>query len=74
MEYIFFERHPELEKGKTQLWAVVSSRSGYVLGWVKWFGRWRQYAFFPEFNTIWNPTCLRLVNSHIGTLMAERKK
>ena len=47
---------------KTALWRVVSL-NGDHLGEVKWFGRWRQYAFYPTQSTmtIHNPVCLRQI-------------
>jgi hypothetical protein len=48
--------------GKTQVWAVRSHRSGDVLGEIRWYGPWRQYAFFPRVATIYNPDCLDLIS------------
>lgn len=61
------------ESGKTKKIYVISASSNVVLGEIKWFGRWRQYAFFPSEETIWNPECLDTVNEKIRTLMQERK-
>lgn len=46
-------------KKKTGAWEVRSARTGMRLGNIKWYGPWRQYAFFPDQLTIWNPDCLR---------------
>ena len=43
------------------------------IGEIKWFGKWRQYCFYPNGNTIWNVNCLNDVNSVITKLMEERK-
>jgi hypothetical protein len=59
--------------GKTEVWLVVS-RYGDPLGIIKWFGRWRQYAFFPEDGTIFNTGCMRTIVENIQWLMDERKK
>lgn len=70
--YLIFD---EVEwSGKTKKVAVVSAQHGATLGWIKWYGAWRQYAFFPLADTIWNPDCLKAVNTMIQTLMAERKR
>lgn len=76
MEFLIFVKQiPSVnEKRKTEIWNVVSRRSGARLGVIKWFGRWRQYAFFPEPNTIWNPDCLDTVGSHIHELMEQRSR
>lgn len=72
-EYLRFEDETPTGR-KTKIIAVYSQRAGDLLGRISWFGRWRQYAFFPEAGTIWNPDCLRSVNERIGALMAERRE
>jgi hypothetical protein len=49
---------PEQFKKKTYRWFVYSLK-WVVLGEIKWFGRFRQYAFFPANDTVFNPACLR---------------
>lgn len=60
-------------EGRTVRIIVTSKRHLGVLGEIKWFGRWRQYAFFPEEQTIWNPECLNDINQCIQNLDIERK-
>ena len=45
--------------GKTDIWEVVPKDGGVTLGSVKWFGRWRCYAFFAHYDPILEKTCLR---------------
>lgn len=61
------------EGRKTAIVDVRSTRSGINLGQIRWFGRWRQYAFYPDDETIWNPDCLEAVNARIRKLMAARR-
>lgn len=61
-------------KGKTRVIGVMNKNHQEIIGMIKWFGRWRQYCFFPSPNTIWNPDCLASVNEVIALLMNERKK
>ena len=56
--------------GKTSIWAV---EGGAILGQVKWFGRWRGYAFFPAADTVYEPTCLGDISAFIKAQMAERR-
>lgn len=42
---------------KTDVWQVLGE-SGAVLGWVKWWGPWRQYTFQPEPRTVFHSGCL----------------
>lgn len=44
--------------GKTQRWNV-ENLGGIVLGNVHWWGAWRQYAFFANDGTLFEPKCLR---------------
>lgn len=71
--YLRFERDQTRETGTTQVWLVISSRHGNVLGRISWFGRWRQYAFHPEPDTVWNVACLADVAIVVNRLMAERR-
>jgi hypothetical protein len=59
---------------KTQKWHVYSKNQNSFLGYIKWFGRWRQYAFFPAVETVWNPECLGGICDFIRGLMDDRKK
>ena len=61
-------------KPKTKVIGVWSSKSGDRLGLIKWFGRWRQYSFIPEDNTIFNVECLNDIQNHIKEMMDERRK
>lgn len=53
---------------KTRVWQVVPTAESpkaqediAELGEVKWFGRWRRYAFFPQEGTIYEQSCLRKI-------------
>jgi len=59
---------------KTQKWHVYSKNHDSFLGYIKWFGRWRQYAFFPAAETVWNPECLGDICDFIKNLMDDRRK
>lgn len=53
---------------KTKVVYVYSVSGGNLLGKIMWYARWRQYAFYPTEQTIWNPDCLDVVNQRIRTL------
>jgi hypothetical protein len=42
----------------TDVYDVLSKSRGDKLGQIRWYGAWRQYAFFPCGETIWNKACL----------------
>ena len=59
-KYIEFSAPEPSATGRTQVW-VVRAKGGapLALGSVKWFGRWRCYAFFPLGDTVFERECLR---------------
>ena len=57
---------------KTEVWRVQSIRE-IQLGYIKWFTRWRCYAFFPLPSTIFNSDCLKDIKEFIDKLMEMRK-
>ena len=71
-QYMEFKQLPVHPHRKTSMWGCVGI-SGDSLGTVKWFGRWRQYCFYPEPETIFNRGCLADVDHFIMQLMDERK-
>lgn len=58
----------------TKIIGVVNIHHDEEIGEIKWFGKWRQYCFYPSDNTIWNRSCLEEVYGVIIGLMEERKK
>ena len=58
----------------TKIIGVVNIHHDEEIGEIKWFGKWRQYCFYPSDNTIWNRSCLEEVYRVIIELMEERKK
>ena len=43
------------------------------LGEGKWFGRWRQFCFYPVDGSIFTPGCMRDIIDFIEQLMGDRK-
>lgn len=59
--WLEFTEYPN-EGRKTRIWRVVGRGQGRPpLGWVRWFGRWRQYVFFPDAETVYNHGCLSVL-------------
>ena len=54
IEFKVSERKP-----KTNVWDVLVKDGASTLGQVRWFGRWRCYAFYPEPDTVYEQQCLR---------------
>lgn len=59
------------DTGKTKVWFITSMRSGDALGWIKWYGMWRQYCFFPADGCIFNKGCLADIQWWIEEAMAD---
>lgn len=49
--------------GKTKVWAVMDLDEMYELGFIRWYGHWRGYAYFPEQHTetMYEQKCLRTI-------------
>ena len=61
------------DTGKTKVIFIVNIHHDEVLGEIKWYPGWRQYCFYPNHSTIWNPHCLNDVSTVIKELMDDRK-
>ena len=62
------------EGNKTNVWRVVTEERNEVLGEIKWFSRWRKYAFFPAPETVYEDDCLKDIAEFIEQQMIERKR
>lgn len=69
IEFILYDN-----TGKTNKYAVrTKDDSRFKLGEIRWFGRWRKYAFFPESQTVFESQCLGDIAEFIDELMRDRK-
>lgn len=64
-EYLEFVDAGTSASGKTRVW-IVARIGGDDLGLVQWFGRWRQYCFFPAPATVWSDGCMRQVQEFVA--------
>lgn len=67
----YLEFSHALPVGKTLMVGVFATRNQTKLGIIKWLGRWRQYAFFPEPETAFNPECMKDISEEINRLQDE---
>jgi hypothetical protein len=70
----FIELEELHTKKKTKTYKVVNKDNGSFLGFVRWFGSFRQYSFFPSEGCVFEKTCLRDIADFMQKLMDERKK
>lgn len=61
MKYITIATNLEASRNRktTTVWDIRTSDGAFMLGQVKWFSRWRKYAFFPEAGTLYEERCMR---------------
>ena len=71
MKYLCFEELPPNPKTKQ---SAVKNKSGFVLGYVKWYARWRRYCFSTAHSDlVFDAGCLAEIKDFIDKLMLERK-
>lgn len=58
---------------KTNVYSVKNKKSDNLLGFIKWYGAWRQYCFFPINSTIYSRDCMKDINDFINKIMEKRK-
>ena len=74
-KYIHFSDMSFLySKKKTKTFNCRNSNTYDLLGEVKWFGRWRQYCFFPNHETIFNSICLNDISNFLQQLNKGHKE
>lgn len=56
-DWVAFHELGTIVGGVTKLYSVM--QGGERLGEVRWFGRWRKYAFFPLPGTLYEENCMR---------------
>lgn len=59
--------------GKTDIYSVLNKSGNYELAIIKWYASWRQYCFFPGFETVWNDGCLRDLLDFMSKLRKGKK-
>lgn len=57
--WLRFETLPRPKDRKTDIFRVLTTDGEHELGVVRWYGRWRCFAFFPKESTLFEATCLR---------------
>ena len=63
-KYIKFVLSGTSASGKTKIWRITAKDDDSdFLGWIKWYGAWRCYGFFPyallSSNLVLEKQCLR---------------
>ncbi len=75
-KYIYFEKVHDGDK--TSRWACYNNKSHDLLGDIYWYSSWRQYCFFPSFDTFFSGGCLDDITVFMKDLrkteLQERRK
>lgn len=71
MKYLIFELIHD--SGKTTSWRIIANQSSDLLGFIRWYGPWRRYVFYPNSDTLFDLSCLRDIASKIEQLMNNRR-
>lgn len=58
---------------KTKVYGIFSLTDD-LIGTIKWYGRWRQYSFFPDKDTVWNEGCIKDLQNFIRQITIEHKE
>lgn len=73
-EFVEFEDSGLSATGKTRIWTVLGPAGKLDwLGEVRWFGRWRCYAFFPIAGTVYEQKCLYRIATFCEDRTREHK-
>jgi hypothetical protein len=67
------------DTGKTLVWEVrtkasVKGEGGRFLGEIRWFGRWRGYAFYPYMDTLYEQRCMREIADFVEAQTRAKRK
>ena len=71
-KYLDFQPADMRPGHKTQ-WVAVFSKRGMALGYIEWYGPWRQYTFNPTPDTTFNNGCLREIADYCEQLNSEQR-
>jgi hypothetical protein len=71
--HIFFVPHGIRPGQKTERWSIRTKSDEEFLGEIRWFAHWRQYAFFPAPDCVFEQTCMREISDFIEEIMRARK-
>lgn len=72
----WLEFHPRITgfTGSTFQFEVWTKGKNYFLGDIKWFGRWRGYAFFPVDRTVFEWDCMRTLSDICEKMTKDHRK
>ena len=73
-KWIYAREIPQAPEQVTKRWAIVATDGEVELGEVKWWGKWRCYAYFPLNNTLYEKQCLRDIANFCESKTTEQRE
>lgn len=64
-KYLSLQATGPSKSGLTRTYSVSSAASKEVIGFIKWYGPWRRYCFFPGTDTVWDSNCLGEIKAYL---------
>jgi len=64
-EYKYIHFDLVAQKRKTSVWSCRNNASGEEIGRVQWYGPWRQYCFYPAWDSVFSMGCLDDIRNFI---------
>ena len=69
--YVRFTVEPRPADRKTDVWIVRTAK--VELGWISWYGPWRQFVFYPLPETVYSAGCLNEIERFIERQVEARR-
>lgn len=73
-KYLYAVENTPPDKRKTKMFTVYSKSGNDVLGWIQWYGPWRQYNFYPAPDCGFNSGCLAGLAHFLNAIRDERRE
>jgi hypothetical protein len=72
-KYIDIKPHGVSKTGKTKVWEVRNNKHHTVIGYIKWYGGFRKYCFYPLPDTLFDHHCLLLIHDHLSDVNIDHR-
>ena len=57
-----------LPRRRTPIYLIFNRSQGSCVATIRWYGRWRQYCYFPEGDTVLSASCMEDILGFLRTL------
>lgn len=70
-DYKYISMIEKVSKGKTKIWGIINKSSGVPIGYIRWYGAWRQYCLYTHPDIVFSAGCLADIKDFIIDAMNE---